>query len=181
MATLGIPTLRLAAALTLTGLVMLSGSPNAGAAPLSAQDQLAVTQTVTGIGLYSDLREWGRVLTMLAEQVTTDYVSVFGGDVETASRTDLVGQWRATLRGFDATQHLVTNVAVGGSGDEATARSQVRATHRIDDRFWILGGVYTHRLVRTADGWRVIFMGIQRLYEEGDRALVQEASRRSAG
>jgi hypothetical protein len=181
MATLGIPTLRLAAALMVAGLAMLSAAPNAGATPLQAHDQLTITQTVTGIGLYSDLREWDRVLTMLAGQVTTDYVSVFGGDVETASRTDLVGQWRAILQGFDATQHLITNVAVDGSGDEATTRSHVRATHRIDDRFWTLGGVYTHRLVRTADGWRVVFMGIQRLYEEGDRALVQEASQRSAG
>jgi hypothetical protein len=181
MAILGTPPLRLVAALMLSGFAMLSCAPNTHAAPLSAHDQLTIIQTVTGIGLYSDLRDWDRVLTMLAAHVTSDYVSVFGGDVQTASRTDLVGQWRATLQGFDATQHLITNVAVDGSGDEAMARSHVRAAHRIDDRFWILGGAYTHRLVRTADGWRVNFMGIQHLYDEGDRTLLQEACRRSAG
>jgi hypothetical protein len=55
----------------------------------------------------------------------------------------------------------------------------VRATHWIDDRFWIVGGVYTHNLVRTPDGWQVTYMRFQRLYEEGGRAALRDAAARA--
>jgi hypothetical protein len=173
-------TLRLAGAWLLSVLTVLCCAPHVRAEPLPPADQVAITQTVTGVGLYSDLREWDRVLALLGDHVTTDYVSVFGGEVETTTRTDLVEQWRNTLQGFDATQHQITNVAVQGSADSATTRSHIRATHRIGDRLWILGGVYTHQLVRSPAGWQVTSMSIHQLYEEGNRALLQEAVQRSS-
>jgi hypothetical protein len=143
-----------------------------GTLRLSADDRIAVTDTVTGIGLFADLRQWDRVGALLADEVTTDYVSVFGGEVASASRTELLDQWRATLGGLDATQHQITNVAVTATGQGATALSHVRATHWSGGRFWTLGGVYTHHLLRTQSGWQVAFMGIARLYEEGDRSVL---------
>lgn len=62
----------------------------------------------------------------------------------------------------------------------ATATSHVRATHWIGTESWTVGGIYTHRLERGADGWRVTRMRLQRLYEEGDRGLVERAARRAA-
>jgi hypothetical protein len=144
----------------------------AGALTLSADDRIAVTDTVTGVGLFADLRQWDRVGALLADEVTTDYVSVFGGEVVTASRAELLNQWRATLGGLDATQHQITNVTITPTGQGATAQSHVRATHWSGERFWTLGGVYTHHLLRTPAGWQVSFMGIARLYEEGDRSVL---------
>ncbi len=43
--------LRLSAAAVFSGAAMVSASPSAHAEPLSAADQVAITQTVTGIGL----------------------------------------------------------------------------------------------------------------------------------
>jgi SnoaL-like domain len=126
------------------------------------------------------MRDWDRVLRLLADQVTTDYTSLFGGAASTVPRADVVAQWRSALEGFDATQHQITNVTVTGSGAEASALSHVRATHWIDGKFWTVSGVYTHRLARAADGWRVTYMAIQRLYEEGDRSVFEHAANRPA-
>ncbi|MER9962141.1 nuclear transport factor 2 family protein [Mesorhizobium sp. M0045] len=66
--------------------------------------------------------------------VTTDYTSLFGGAAATSGRDALIAQWQGLLPGFDATQHLITNIIVEGAGNDAVARSHVRAAH------WITGG-----------------------------------------
>jgi len=170
--------LRLSAAAVFSGAAMVSASPEAHAEPLSAADQVAITQAVTGVGLYTDVRDWQRVSSLMADHVTTDYTDIFGGQIVATSREDLVAQWRTTFEGFDATQHQITNVSVSGGGDEASTLSHVRAIHWVDARTWTVGGVYTHRLVRGSNGWQVAFMAIQRLYEEGDRGVFDAASRR---
>lgn len=161
---------------TIVATMTIGGTGTAWAQALSADDRLDISEAVTGIGLFSDLHEWERVAALLADAVTTDYVSVFGGEPATVSRDELLGQWRSTLQGFDATQHLITNVAVTGSGDEAQTVSHVRATHWIDGQFWTVGGVYHHTLRRGGAGWQVNFMQIRRLYEEGDRAVLALAA-----
>lgn len=148
--------------------------------PLTPDDHTRIAEVVTGVGLYADLRDWARVERFLAPKVTTDYVSLSGGTVATADRSALVAQWRAVLPGFDATQHQITNLAVQGAGDDAEVTSHVRATHWIGEQFWTVGGIYSHRLARSQDGWRVTFMGIKRLYEEGDRKLLELATSRVA-
>jgi len=139
-----------------------------------------IAGVVAGIGLFADLRDWPRLERLLAPQVELDYTSLFGGQPAALERAALLAQWQALLPGFDATQHLVTNIHVEGAGAVATATSHVRATHWIGTESWTVGGIYTHRLERGADGWRVTRMRLQRLYEEGDRGLVERAARRAA-
>jgi hypothetical protein len=157
------------------GMTAVPGAAHTGS--LTAEDRSAITDTVTGVGLFADLRQWERVGTLLADEVTTDYVSVFGGEAATVTRAALLEQWRATLGGLDATQHQITNVVVSPEGAGAIALSHVRASHWFDGRSWTLGGVYTHRLRRGPAGWQVTDMAIQRLYEEGDRGVLQAAAR----
>lgn len=167
------------AALVMSTSVVMAGPDMAQPSPLTAEDGLAVSETVTGVGLFADLRQWDRVGTLLADEVTTDYVSVFGGAPATVSRADLLEQWRATLGGLDATQHQITNVTVSPDGAGAIALSHVRAVHWFEGRSWTLGGVYTHRLLRGPAGWQVSAMAIQRLYEEGDRGILAAAAART--
>ncbi|MER8826826.1 nuclear transport factor 2 family protein [Mesorhizobium sp. M0938] len=147
-------------------------------AALTVEDRTAIAEAVAGVGLYADLREWNRVRSYFAARVTTDYTSLFGGEAATSDRDALIAQWQGLLPGFDATQHLITNIVVEGAGDDAVARSHVRATHWIDTRFWTVGASYLHRLVRTPEGWRVSAISIRRLYEEGDRAVLAAAADR---
>jgi hypothetical protein len=174
-------TVKPAAATASSAAANVPTSGGTDAIQLSAIDVQSITQTVTGVGLYSDLRDWNQVAQLLADEVTFDYTSLFGGEVATNSRSDMVGQMRATLQGFDATQHLIGNVQVTVStAEEVTALSHVRATHWIGERFWIVGGVYSHRLVGAPGGWKVTYMRFQRLYEEGNRAALRDAAARAA-
>jgi hypothetical protein len=158
----------------------LQAVPSSGnsAERLTPADVIQIADAVAGIGLYSDLRDWARVETFFTPQVTADYSSVFGGEVAPVARSALVAQWKKVLPGFDATQHLITNIISVRMEAGAMARSHVRATHWIGDRFWTLGGSYRHDLVMTAEGWLVATMTIERRYEEGDRGLVDQASKR---
>lgn len=153
-------------------------STTRSAATLTVEDRNAIAEAVAGIGRYADLRDWNRVKSYLAVRVTTDYTSLFGGEVATSDRDSLIAQWQDLLPGFDATQHLITNIVVEGAGNDAVARSHVRASHWIDARFWTVGASYLHRLVRTPEGWRVSAIAIRRLYEEGDRAVLTAAADR---
>ncbi|TIT20008.1 MAG: nuclear transport factor 2 family protein [Mesorhizobium sp.] len=146
---------------------------------LTVEDRIAIAEAVAGIGLYADLREWNRVRSYFAARVTTDYTSLFGGEATTSDRDALIALWQGLLPGFDATQHLITNITVEGAGNDAVARSHVRATHWIGGRFWTVGGSYLHRLVRTPEGWRVNAIAIHRLYEEGDRAVLAAGADRA--
>ncbi|MGA5462076.1 nuclear transport factor 2 family protein [Mycobacterium sp. NPDC050041] len=157
------------------GMTAVPGAAQTGS--LTTEDRLAITDAVTGVGLFADLRQWERVGALLADEVTTDYVSVFGGEPATVTRAALLEQWRATLGGLDATQHQITNVVVSPEGAGAIALSHVRAAHWFDGRSWTLGGVYTHHLRHGPAGWQVTVMAIQRLYEEGDRGVLQAAAR----
>ncbi|TJU86776.1 MAG: nuclear transport factor 2 family protein [Mesorhizobium sp.] len=157
-------------AATLAALPALSTMQSTAA--LTSEDKAAIAEAVAGIGLYADLREWDRVKSYFTTRVTTDYTSLFGGEVA------LIAQWQGLLPGFDATQHLITNIVVEGAGNDAVARSHVRGSHWIGARFWMVGASYLHRLVRTPEGWRVSAISIHRLYEEGDRAVLAAAADR---
>ncbi|RWO75156.1 MAG: nuclear transport factor 2 family protein [Mesorhizobium sp.] len=163
-------------AATLAALPALSTMQSTAA--LTSEDKTAIAEAVAGIGLYADLREWDRVKSYFTTSVTTDYSSLFGGEAATSNRDALIAQWQGLLPGFDATQHLITNIVVEGAGNDAVARSHVRASHWIGARFWTVGANYLHRLVRTPEGWRVSAISIHRLYEEGDRAVLAAAADR---
>ncbi|MER8502428.1 nuclear transport factor 2 family protein [Mesorhizobium sp. M0904] len=169
----------LAAAVSAAMISAVSASvSSASGAALMVEDRMAIAEAVAGIGLYADLRDWNRVKSYFAARVTTDYTSLFGGAAATSGRDALIAQWQGLLPGFDATQHLITNIIVEGAGNDAVARSHVRATHWIGGRFWTVGGRYLHRLVRGPEGWRVKAISIRRLYEEGDRAVLAAAADR---
>ncbi|MBP0017415.1 MAG: nuclear transport factor 2 family protein [Cyanobacteria bacterium SBLK] len=84
------------------------------------------------------------------------------------------------MPGFDATQHIITNTLVNIDGSEAEAIAYVRATHRLGDRFWIVGGYYTYQLEQQKRGWKIRSLKLTAQYEKGDRALLQQAGDRSS-
>lgn len=73
---------------------------------------------------------------------------------------DAVVDWmNNVLARFDATQHLIGNIAITFTGaDSADAVSYVQAWHRHLDRSrpdLVLWGEYHDRWVRVDDGWRI--------------------------
>ncbi|HEY2773150.1 MAG TPA: nuclear transport factor 2 family protein [Candidatus Binatia bacterium] len=81
-------------------------------------------------------------------------------------------QWLTVALGiFTVVQHLVTNVAVEISGDEATSTCYLfnplgyPAGEGLETMR--AGGIYRDRLVRTAAGWRIRERVLTMLYLEG--------------
>ncbi len=127
-----------------------------------------------------DTREWPVVEALLASTVTTDYTSLFGGEVETLRRADLVGRWRGLLPGFDATQHLLGPLLPTGAG---VWECNVRAHHYLDGEEWMVAGWYVLGLHAVGpDGSPLVAaITLQATQETGSRGLVERAVARAAG
>src|SRR5690606_23786769 len=75
------------------------------------------------------------------------------------------------LPGFDRRQHQVTNFEIRINGDEATARSQARAVHFVEELCWEIGAVYTHQMRRTETGWKIFYQKADLIYQRGEAAI----------
>ena len=120
-----------------------------------------------------DTLDWDGVRAVLADRLTTDYTSLFGGEPQQQTGDELVEQWKALLPGFTATQHLLGPVRVSGS----SARAHVRACHCLDDARWIVAGHY--RATLTDDG-RICALTLDTYYQDGDPSLPTAAQERIA-
>jgi len=120
-----------------------------------------------------DTLDWTGVRAALADELTTDYTSLFGGSPQQQTGDELVEQWQALLPGFTATQHLLGPVRVSGS----SARAHVRASHRVDDARWVVAGHY--RATLSADG-RISALVLDTYYQDGDLELPAAAQERIA-
>ena len=84
-----------------------------------------------------------------------------------------------TIGGLDATQHLVGKsiVEFSADGDSAEVRTYLISQHIREStpgpvKHYFLGGEYADRVVRTPDGWRIAFRRLDRLWKQGDRAVL---------
>jgi hypothetical protein len=124
-----------------------------------------------------DRRNWPAIRAGLADELDTDYTSLFGGEPERLSAETLIERWQALLPGFDATQHFLGPLAVvAGNGGDTVVECSVRGYHRLDGRVWMVAGSYT----LTVRNGRIAGIVLHTSYEEGDRALTEEAAKRVA-
>jgi hypothetical protein len=173
----------LAAGLLLTAMTTTAAlrSP----APENAADRLAVADAVAQVAYHADARDWTALRRLYADTVQLDYTSLNGGEPSAVDADPLIAGWRGVLSGFDLTQHMLGPVVVQLDGDRATARTHVRALHRIagaeggDD--WIVGGHYTYRLARDGGGWAITHHTLGDAYQEGNTRLPELARQRAAG
>ena len=87
-----------------------------------------------------------------------------------------------TIGGLDATQHLVGKSLIVFSDDGHTAevRTYLISQHIREStpgpiKHYFLGGEYFDRVVRTPDGWRIAFRRLDRMWKQGDRAVISHA------
>jgi len=84
-----------------------------------------------------------------------------------------------TIGHLDATQHLVGKsiIEFAEGGDEAEVRTYLISQHIRESapgpvKHYFLGGEYEDRVVRTPDGWRIAYRRLDRLWKQGDRAVI---------
>lgn len=126
-----------------------------------------------------DTRDWHTVGALLADRVGLDYTSVFGGETETVTNSELITRWRGLLPGFDATQHFLAQLLPTAEG---TVECNVRAYHYLDDEAWMLAGWYLLTLQAGTGDEPVRIGGITltQSYETGSRDLLRAAQERAA-
>ena len=134
-----------------------------------------MTEVITRMLHAIDALDWETVRACFAEEVDTDYTSLWGGSPATVHIDDIISDWQQLAHGFDATQHL-TGPIIEVDGQWHT---HVRAHHWLDGAAWT---VYGHYIAGIAGG-RIAALTLQTFQEEGDRELVTRAraSRRRAG
>ena len=163
-------------AILLTGLSVMSAT----AETIRYEDRVGIIDAITAIGAGADRHDWPRVRAALADTVTTDYTGLWGGEPVTQKADELVAQWSGFLPGFEITQHLVTNHTITAfTGNRAAAQSDFQATHRIGKQFWVLGGRYEYRFIKSGDRWLVAAITMTPTWETGDRGLVSKAGERA--
>lgn len=146
----------------------------------SIEDRISIGDAITSLALHMDLLDWEQVEARLAAEVTTDFVSVLGGEPRRQTRSALIEEYRSILPGFHAVQHMIGVVDVHLlDRTVACSRSNLRATHRLDDAIWTLGGVYTHELTRSGEGWAVSGIHFAVSYNDGDTRIAARAAERA--
>ncbi|MFC7584502.1 nuclear transport factor 2 family protein [Nonomuraea antimicrobica] len=139
-------------------------------------DRLDVIDTCTRLAWHADQREWDRLGSVFADEVTLDYTSLNGGEPATLTPAQIVAAWQSVLGGFAATQHLLGNHLVAIDGDTAVCTASFQATHRKAEPYggslWTLGGTYRFDLVRTGDGWRITGVVMTATWGDGNRGLM---------
>lgn len=84
-----------------------------------------------------------------------------------------------TIGDLDATQHLVGKslIEFSADGDAAEVRTYLISQHIRESapgpvKHYFLGGEYYDRVVRTESGWRIAFRRLDRMWKQGDRAVI---------
>jgi hypothetical protein len=140
----------------------------------------AVRDTVTRVTHEVDAKRWVELRTLFADEVLTDYTSLFGGTPMKQTGDAVINGWKSAL-GKIQTHHQLGPVTVKLAGSSATATCQVRALHQADGApggtQWEVLGHYIFELSQGPDGsWKVQRMTILTRIQTGNRKLLQEAN-----
>lgn len=130
-------------------------------------DRIAIQDVVSSISLHSDLREYSEVYQYYSDDAVMDYAALLGegnGKLPVREQRERIMEF---FPGFDTTHHQASNFQITIEGDNATSRSQVRATHWLDGDSWTVAGTYYHKLRRTENGWKVCYHRFDPAYVEG--------------
>ena len=83
------------------------------------------------------------------------------------------------LTGLDATQHLVAKSLIEVDGDTAEVRTYLISQHIRESApgvtHYFIGAEYADRVVRTEQGWKFSYRRLDRMWKEGDRAVIMRA------
>jgi hypothetical protein len=135
---------------------------------------------VANVAHHVDAKRWAELRALYADQIDTDYTSLFGGTPQRQAADALIGGWRTALARV-ATQHLLGPIAVSLRGAQATAHCHVRAMHFVagaaGGESWEVLGHYVFELTRGEAGWKIAGMTLETYLQLGNPKLLQEATR----
>jgi hypothetical protein len=141
-------------------------------------ETLAIQALIAEVPHRIDGKRWSELRELYADQVSTDYRSLFGGEVQRQSGDALIESWRSLLTPV-ITQHLLGPVVVQIDGTRARARCHVRGYHYAEHApggpEWMVAGHYEFDLILSSAGWKIEQMALLASYQRGNRQLLQQA------
>jgi 3-phenylpropionate/cinnamic acid dioxygenase small subunit len=122
-------------------------------------DRLDISDVITRYAFALDQCDWAAMEEVWDDEVDVDLPHVESGS-EKVSRTGMIDMIRATVGGFEATHHMITNHLVTVNGDEASVKNYANAWHSVPTErgvtdYCLVRGFYDWRLRRTPEGWRI--------------------------
>jgi hypothetical protein len=149
------------------------------------KDVLDILALLARFGAYADARDWSAALQLFAPRLQVDYRSLFGGDLQSVTREELMATWQRLLPGFTHTQHTLGLPVVDVDGVQARASAPFIAEHVIVDPKpelagrWTVGGRYEWRLSKAdGDTWRIYDLALTRGWQDGRLDLPRIAAAR---
>ena len=145
-----------------------------------------ITRVLNAFGLHTDTHRWDKLKALFAPEVTLDYTSLFGGEIQKMKAGDLVAAWSKVIPQFTSAQHLITNHLIDVTGDAAFAETQVAALHTLKDSAlagndaWTVGGRYEFKLRRIDGSWRIEAVKLIATRQSGNPELFKIAQARAA-
>lgn len=135
-------------------------------------DHIAIAQVIQLYFDALDEKDYARLELVF----TADAVLRYSLDESTGpavSPAAMAARMRSFNAAFRFTQHLSGPPAIETQGDEARARTNLRALHVQQRRdgstsTWTVRGVYWDRLARTACGWRIVERIFRAVHVEGE-------------
>ena len=151
------------------------------------QDRAHIVDVMSAYATGLDARDWQLWRSIFLDEVVFDLSSWSGQEPRLLDTDRVVAAQARMFAELATTQHFVTNhrVTFGADKDGATARllAHMRAEHWIDnapagsDRYTMFG-YYDDKLVKTSAGWKIAEMQLNVTHTEGDRWVMDEATRR---
>jgi 3-phenylpropionate/cinnamic acid dioxygenase small subunit len=138
-------------------------------------DRIEIEELLVRYSRAIDSRDFDALQALFTEDATFD-----GGSLGCPTgAAQIRAMIEGTLTGLDATQHLVGKslVEFEEDGQGAQVRTylisqHIRESAPTEVKHYFLGGEYADRVVRTPDGWRIAYRRLDRLWKQGDRAVI---------
>ncbi len=145
-------------------------------------DKQEIQESILRYASGVDMRDWELYRQCFTDPVEVDFSSWNGGEPSIIPAEQWVAAVKSTLSGFEATEHTLTNFVIDVRGDEATAVLHVSAQHYLPnnqgDSTLLLGGYYTHELVRAATDWKIRKARLTVTWTTGNRHIFALARKR---
>ena len=138
-------------------------------------DRIEIEEMLARYSRALDYRTFGDLEGIFTADATFDAGSLGAPTGPAAIRAMIEG----TIGHLDATQHLVGKslIEFGDDGDSAEVRTYLISQHIREStpgpvKHYFLGGEYYDRVVRTSAGWRIAYRRLDRMWKQGDRAVL---------
>jgi len=147
-------------------------------------DRAAIIDVMSAYATGLDARDWTLWRSIFVDEAVFDLSSWSGQPARRLDSDRVVAGQARIFAELAVTQHFITNHRIVIEGDRARVLAHMRAEHWSDvpgpgrGRYTMFG-YYDDKLIRTANGWKIAEMQLNVTRTEGDRAVMEEATRRA--